>query len=130
MTCRLAPFLLAICLLAGGCASTRSGPVRPAKINHLAFFTLVDPDDAAELIADCDSQLSSIPGVKSYYAGPPLDTGRDRVDGSYDVGFYVGFDSVDDYMTYVNHPNHVGLVEKWQARLTSLRVHDVLDETP
>ena len=122
-----------------GCASTspagdqvsRSGPARPARINHLAFFKLKNPADAAELVADCDAKLARIPGVVSYFAGRHLDTGRgERVDGNYDVGFYVGFMSEDDLASYVKHPNHVALVGKWRPRWEWIRVHDVLDDSP
>lgn len=114
-------------LLLTACAST---PHRPARINHVAYFVLQNPDDAAALIADCDDMVAQIPGITSYYCGTPLDTGRETVDGNYDVGFYVGFDTEDDLAAYVVHPAHVALVETWRPRLASLRVHDVLDETP
>ncbi len=114
-------------VLLGGCVS---GPPRPAVINHLAFFKLKDPADAPALIADCDTLLRPIPGVTSYYAGPPIDVGRTSVDGDYDVGFFVGFDTVDDYLAYVEHPDHVRVVQRWGPRLEWLRTHDVLDETP
>ena len=119
-------YLLALLLLTA-CAST---PHRPARINHVAYFILQNPADADELIADCDRMVTEIPGITSYYCGTPFDTGRDTVDGNYDVGFYVGFDTEDDLRTYVAHPSHVELVAKWRPRLESLRVHDVLDETP
>ena len=108
-----------------------TGPTRPARINHLAFFQLKNRGDAAELIADCDAQLSKIHGVCSYYAGKHLDTGRGvRVDGDYDVGFYVGFNSEEQYAAYVDHPSHVAIVEKWRPRWEWIRVHDVIDESP
>jgi hypothetical protein len=105
--------------------------LRPARINHLAFFKLRDPADAAELISDCDDKLSKIPGVCSYYAGQHLDTGRGgRVDSNYDVGFYVGFVNEKQHEAYVSHPDHLALVEKWRPRWEWIRIHDVLDETP
>jgi len=114
----------------GAAGEAGAGPGRPARINHLAFFKLTDPGDRDALVRDCDELLASIPGVVSYYAGPPLDIGRDRVDGDYDVGFYVGFETVEAYEGYVVHPNHLEVVERWGPRLEWLRVHDVLDETP
>ncbi|MCC6906534.1 MAG: Dabb family protein [Phycisphaerales bacterium] len=139
----LSPFVLpavvAIFLvLAGGCrsiccpseAQLSPNPPRPARINHLAFFKLKNAEEALELIADCDEQLAVIPGVVSYYCGTHLDVGRSNVDGDYDVGFYVGFEDEEAYRTYVNHPSHVALVEKWKPRWEWIRVHDVLDESP
>jgi len=120
--------MLVVVLVVGGCAGN---PPRPARINHLAFFKLVDPADAAELIADCDARLAPIPGIVAYACGTHLDTRRGaRVDGDYDVGFYVGFDRLADYEAYVTDPEHVAMVEKWRPRWQWIRVHDVLDESP
>jgi hypothetical protein len=110
-----------------GCASQ---PTRPATVNHPVFITLNDPADATAFIADCDRLLPTIPGVISYYCGLPLDTERDTVDAGYDVGLYVGFNTVDDYAVYVAHPNHVELVTTWKSRTRLLLVRDILDETP
>lgn len=131
----LVAVLSLMALGSGGCCGSKccgiaGAPPRPARINHLAFFKLKDAAGASELIADCDAQLSVIPGVRSYYCGTHLDVGRGNVDGDYDVGFYVGFENEDDYRSYVNHPNHIALVEKWKPRWEWIRVHDVLDETP
>ena len=117
------------CRAAPDRAVTQS-PRRPARINHLAFFKLNDPADAAALIEDCDRMAAVIPGITAYYAGQHVDVGRPTVDGDYDVGFYTGFETIDDYLEYVAHPEHVALVERWSPRLQWLRVHDVLDPTP
>lgn len=103
---------------------------RPAAINHIAFFKLKNPGDAAELIADCDHSLGRLPGVVSYFCGRPLNTGRTNVDSDFDVGFYVGFASEADYSAYVAHPNHKALVAKWQPRWQSIHILDVSDPTP
>ena len=118
-----------------GCETTsrhRAGalPPRPALINHTVYFKLKNPQDADELIADCDRTLAAIPGVVSYFAGKRLDTDRPNVDADFDVGFYVGFNSQTDYATYVDHPNHVAAVNKWRSRWDSIRIEDVIDATP
>jgi len=133
LVCMAATLALMAALV--GCCPTScrvdgAAPPRPARINHLAFFKLKDAADAPQLIADCDAMLSIIPGVMSYYCGTHLDTGRANVDGDYDVGFYVGFESEEAYRNYVNHPNHIALVENWKPRWEWIRVNDVLDETP
>lgn len=118
-----------VTIVLGGCAAEKMPP-RPARINHLAFFKLQNPSDAPELIADCDRMLARIPGVVSYYAGRHLDAGRSNIDGDYDVGFYVGFDSEADYAAYVKHPDHLAAVNKWKPRWQWIRIHDVIDQTP
>lgn len=124
----------------GGCAcpsgsmnpalqeAPRTAPA-PGRINHVVFFELDDPSDAPALIAEA-LELGQIPGVTSCYAGRHIDTGRDTVRQDYDVGFFVAFNSEEAYASYVSHPDHVALVEKWRPRLRAggLRVYDVLDE--
>lgn len=119
-----------------GCAGGHGRPEtirvaapRTALINHVVFFDLKDPADAPALIRDCDRRLATIPGVSSYFCGRHVDTGRATVDSDYDVGFYVGFESREDYAAYVEHPAHVALVNEWRPRFESIVVRDVLDET-
>jgi len=103
----------------------------PARISHLVFITLLDAADAAALLRDCDASLATIPGLVAYAAGMHLDTGRgERVDSTYHVGLYLGFATEADYSRYVAHPNHTGMLKRWQARIARLRVFDVLDSTP
>jgi len=112
----------------GGCASRGDvAPAAPGRINHVVFFELENAAEAEALIAE-SLRLGAIPGVTACYAGRHIDTGRDTVLQDYDVGFFVAFDSEEDYASYVIHPDHVALVEKWRPRLTALRVYDVLDE--
>lgn len=106
-----------------------AAPPRPARIHHLVYFKLLDPTDASELIGDCDSLLAGIQGVRAYFCGRHLETGRAVVVHDYDVGLYLGFDTRADYLTYVAHPEHEGVVAKWRPRAEWLRVHDIEDST-
>ncbi len=117
-----------VVILMQGCA-TSANPPRPARINHVVFFKLKNPNDATKLIHDCDTKLATIPGVVSYFAGPHMETGRASVDSDYDVGFYVGFMKETAYREYVEHPAHIEVVEKWKPRLEWLLVRDIVDET-
>ena len=110
-------------------ADARASAPRPALISHVVFFKLQDPSGAPALIDACDTMLSEIPGVVSYAAGRHIDTGRPTVDGDYDVGLYIGFDTEDAYAAYVDHPQHVELVNEWKPRLAWLRVYDIHDPT-
>ncbi len=96
----------------------------------MVYFKLQDPDEAWELIRDCDEKLSVIPGVTSYFCGQHGDYGRPTVDDDYDVGFYVGFESDQDYERYLVDPRHVAVVEKWKPRWEWVRITDIVDETP
>jgi hypothetical protein len=122
-----------ILVIVAGCAAAPSAtmpprPPRPAAINHFVVFKLNDPADADQLIADCDRYLATIPGVVSYFAGRHHEVGRPTVYSDYDVGFFVGFDSDEDYAVYVDHPDHVRVVNKWRPRWQWIRVYDVFDD--
>jgi hypothetical protein len=122
--------LLALMVYTCGCTTSGSRAPRPAVVNHVVFIKLVDPGDTDAIIADADSLLPSIPGVVSYYAGKHIETGRENIVQDYDIGVYIGFDSVRDYEAYVSHPDHVRLVELWLPRIDWLRIYDVADPTP
>ena len=114
-----------------GCHSGMIGPYdhtapAPWKINHVVFFDLKDPTESEELIEDC-YHLLEIPGAVSGYAGMHYDIGRDSILRDYDVGFFVAFDSEEDYRAYVSHPAHTDLVLKWKPRWDSIHVYDVGD---
>lgn len=121
-------------VLAGlcGCATGNhvSQPLRPGLINHVVFVTLHDAADADDLIAASDTLLPVIPSVVSYYAGTHIDTARATVLDDYDVGIFVAFDSLEGYAEYVDHPNHIELVNDWRPRIKALIVRDVRDTTP
>ena len=108
----------------GACSTTTH--VTPS-INHVVFIKLKDPVDASRLMDDCDRLLPSIPGVHGYWCGQHGEYGRATVDGDYDVALYVGFATADGYATYVDHDNHVELVERWKPSFEWIRVHDVVD---
>ena len=99
-------------------------------INHVVFFKLEDPKDSVELIRDCDEDLSTIPGVTSYYCGEHGEFGRQNVNSDYDVGFYVGFDSEEAYRAYLDDPAHIAVVQKWKPRWQWIQIYDVVDKTP
>ncbi len=126
--------MLTLAALLTGCATPPVQPApttaRPARINHVVFFKMNDPADADEFIADCDTELATISGVVSYYAGRHIELERANVDSNNDVGLYLGFMSEEDYGYYIRHTNHLEVVVKWKDRLKWLRVHDVLDDTP
>ena len=119
--------LIAFCLRLLGCGGAPAP--RPATFNHIVFFKLKDPAEAESLIKVCDERLGTIPGVVSYFCGSHFDIGRENVDSDYDVGFYVGFDTEEDYRAYLAHPDHVGVVKEWRPKFQWLRIYDVGDET-
>lgn len=126
---RIIPVALFVVVLSG-CSTVPRDPQRPANLNHLVFFKLLDPTLADELIADNERLLAGIPGVRSMFCGRHVDVGRESVDADYDVALYLGFETTEAYLAYVEHPDHQRLVQTWRPRIERLRVHDVLAEVP
>lgn len=127
----VAPVVL--CLL-GGCAvrngvsvATAAAP-RPAAVSHIVFIKLKDPADTAAIVHDSNKKLARIPVIASFAAGTHLDVGRANIESDYDVGLYVGFETKEDYLLYVDHQIHIDYVTNWRPRIEWIRVYDVLDE--
>jgi len=120
--------ILATFCLVGCSQKADSLLIRPAKINHVVFCGLKNPNDTRSFMQDCETYLASIDGVVSYWCGVHGDYGRSTVDGAYDVGLYVGFNSDEAYENYIVDPKHVYLVDKWKSQFDSLRIFDVIDE--
>ena len=114
-----------------GCAATArtAGPARPAApasaIRHVVLIELADPAELPALVADCDAKLATIPEVRSYWRGKPVDIGRANVDANYTLGITVDFDSLDGYGRYLTHPAHEELVRTWKPRWKAARIFDV-----
>lgn len=122
--------LILLGILLTGCVRITPGDqyaYPPGKINHVVFFELRDQNQKEELIDDC-YELLQIPGVTSGYVGTHYEVGRESVITDYDVGFFVAFDTEDDYAAYVEHPAHVVLVSKWKPRWDSIHVYDIGDD--
>lgn len=77
---------------------------------HVVMFTWADHVDD-EHVAIVGAGLSALPGsidvIRSYTHG--TDVGES--DGNYDYAVVADFDSVDDWRTYRDHPQHVQLIE-------------------
>ena len=128
-----------VLLFTSGCvgsSSHKQGLIAPDTIegsgwiNHVVFIKLVKPKHADKLVGDCDRLLPTIPGVHGYWCGQHGDFGRTTVDDDYDVGLCVSFRSSEDYAVYVEHENHVELVQSWKPHMEWIRVHDVVSGTP
>ncbi len=119
--------LAAAALLPIGCDSDpaiRKGASQ-ALLQHIVLISLQDPSEAAELRADCSRLLPPIESVRTWWIGTPVDTGRAAVDGDYEVGLCVGFDSLEGLAIYQGDPRHLELVELWKPRATGFRIFDV-----
>lgn len=96
---------------APGCQSTA-----PARLQHVVLVDLADDADIPAMRAESDARLPSIPEVKGYVCGTPVDIGRTNVATDYDLGIIVEFDSVEAYKSYLAHPTHQALVAAWKPK--------------
>ena len=128
---RFIPTLTGIALGAaatlGGCATTDFDrkAAGSSHLNHVVLISLADPMDAEACAADCRTMLSGIDAVETIWVGTPVDTGRDAVDGDYEVGLCVGFETMDGLQEYLQDPRHLELVALWKPRATGFRIFDV-----
>lgn len=106
---------LAAPIVLGGC---HAGPSTPTKgrLQHVVLVDLADDADIPAMRADSDARLPTIPEVRGYVCGAPVDTGRPNVASDYDLGIIVEFDSVEAYKAYLAHPTHQALVTTWKPR--------------
>ena len=125
----VAPVIALIVALFGAGCGGKASPFKPvveaappavapasARIEHVVLIELLDPADAADLKSDSDRLIPTIPDVRGYVSGTPVDIGRGNVSRDYHVGLIVRFDSVEGYKAYLAHPAHEQLVQKWRPR--------------
>ena len=132
MTDRIRCLLLASTMalaVVSGCASSGSPAEaksrHQATINHVVLITLASPTDAQALIEDCHRLLPPIESVRTWWVGVPVDTGREAVDGDYEVGLCVGFDDEEGLQAYLEDPRHLELVAAWRPKVDQFRIFDV-----
>jgi hypothetical protein len=89
-------------------------------ILHIAAFRWKDDvteADVAELTAALADMATGIPEIKSYTAGPNLHL---RPGGS-DYGVAAVLDDAEGLDTYLDHPAHLAVYEKYIGRMLSER---------
>jgi hypothetical protein len=91
-------------------------------IDHLVFIAVKEdasPEDVEDLISSIRGLRDSVPGVVDLTVGENF-SGRS---GGYTHGLFVRFESREDLQRYMEHPDHLAVVEKLD-RLTSRIVAD------
>ena len=91
-------------------------------IDHLVFLAAnedASPEDIEDLIASIRSLKESVPGVVDLSAGENFSPRS----GGYTHGIFVRFETREDLQGYMQHPDHLAVVEKLD-RLTTRIVID------
>ena len=108
------PAIAAVAMTAAALPACHS--VSKSRLQHVVLVDVADDAEIPAMRADSDRLLPTIPQVKGYACGTPVDIGRANVARDYDVGIIVEFDSVEDYTAYLEHPVHQQLVQAWRPK--------------
>lgn len=90
--------------------------ISKSRLQHVVLVDVADDAEIPAMRAESDRLLPTIPQVRGYVCGAPVDIGRANVARDYDLGIIVEFDSVDDYKAYLEHPVHQQLVQVWRPK--------------
>jgi hypothetical protein len=93
-----------------------------AVIDHLVFLSArgdASKEDIEDLISSLRNLKDTVPSVVDLSAGENFS----QRSGGYTHGVFVRFESVEDLQEYLEHPDHLAVVEKLDA-LTSRIVID------
>jgi hypothetical protein len=91
-------------------------------IDHLVFIAVredASPEDVEDLISSIRGLKDSVPGVVDLTVGENFS----ERSGGYTHGLFVRFETREDLKRYMEHPDHLAVVEKLD-RLTSRIVAD------
>lgn len=91
-------------------------------IDHLVFMAAnedASPEDVEDLISSIRDLKDSVPGVVDLSVGENFS----ERSGGYTHGLFVRFETAEDLQGYLEHPDHLAVVEKLNA-LTSRIVVD------
>lgn len=108
------PAIAAVAMTAAALPACHSAS--KSRLQHVVLVDVADDAEIPAMRADSDRLLPTIPQVKGYACGTPVDIGRANVARDYDVGIIVEFDSVEDYKAYLEHPVHQQLVQAWRPK--------------
>ena len=103
-------------MMAAGCGPKSTGLLGKTQIQHGVIFSLKhDKGSAAanRFLEDGRRILTGIPVVQDFQVFSQVSPKNE-----YDYGFTMVFDSMDDYRTYNDHPDHVSFVEeRWMKEV-------------
>jgi hypothetical protein len=108
--------IIGTAMISQGCTDGNSGLLGETQIQHGVIFSLKHEKgsaDAAKFLEDGRKTLTEIPVVRNFQVFNQVSPKNE-----YDYSFTMIFDSMEDYQTYNNHPNHVAFVEnRWMKEV-------------
>jgi hypothetical protein len=97
---------------------------------HTVYLWLKDPGNQQhrERLLTATDRLRTIPGVEEIRFGEVIESSRDIVDDSFDVGIYFYFSDIASMNRYLVHPLHRKVVEQAiKPVVERIVVHDFHD---
>lgn len=107
-----------------------ASPARMGEVLHVVLVRLNDPLDTAACADATLAMVDQIPSIRGAFLGLHLETGRDTVQGDYDLCLTLSFDSRDGLEAYIKHPAHMAILEEWGPRIEWIRIHDAREVRP
>ena len=97
--------------LAGAAFAAETGNV---GVIHTVFLWLKKPGDAQhrQKLLQATHRLRAIPGVLDIHFGETIESDRDIVDDSFDIGITMYFSTAEAMNEYLVHPLHQAVVEQ------------------
>ena len=103
-------------MIATGCEPKSNSLLGKTQIQHGVIFSLKHEKGSAaanRFLKDSRKILTGIPVVQDFQVFSQVSPKNE-----YDYGFTMVFDSMDDYQTYNDHPDHVSFVEeRWMKEV-------------
>jgi len=90
-------------------------------IDHLVFLSVREEashEDIDDLLSSIRGLQDTVPGVVDLTVGENFS----RRSGGYTHGLFVRFESAEDLQNYMEHPDHLAVVEKLDALTTRIVV--------
>ena len=92
-------------------AEEKFNKISEREIQHVVLCWLNEKGkENIDQILEASLQLNQIKELKVLKGGPVIRSDRSIVDDSFDIGFIMTFNSMDDMNTYIEHPVHKAFV--------------------
>lgn len=107
--------------------NTKSSQVSDGMLQHTVFFYLNDSITTSEKSAFEDGlkQLLAIDVIHQSEMGKTAATPtREVADHEFDYAIFTYFKSMEDYMVYADHPDHLKFIENYKHLWTTVKVYD------
>jgi len=128
--------VLMLLLVAAGCIQTEERDKETIKtttentegmLQHTVYFYMND-DVTEQQRMDFESGLKELLEIESIYKselGVPGDTeSRDVTDHSFGYSIFTWFETMEDYKTYDEHPDHLEFVDTYNSLWADVKVYD------